>query len=211
MTSEKSFQQADYGETIFVVGNSLTRHRPRPEIGWEYCHGMAATAPERDYVHLLLNNINTATGKKYDLVIAQMENEQNMVGLKPERPAAADIVILQVGDNYLNKLTPDELSIRYTAILRELKTSYPDAILVAVSTWMPYPPGEQMHQCAKQEGVLWADISKLGPDVQMRADSEGHFSDKDVNWHPGDKGMKAIAETIWTILAPTLHTRSIGE
>ena len=38
---------------ILVVGNSILRHGPCKEIGWERDWGMAASAPEKDFVHLL--------------------------------------------------------------------------------------------------------------------------------------------------------------
>jgi len=193
-----------FGETLFVVGNSLSRHEPRAAVGWKFNHGMAATSPEHDYVHLLLGEIATATGKQYELFITRMKDEQSMGGLTPQRPKTADIIIFQVGDNYQNKLPPTELTRRYTAILKEFKQNYPKAILVAVSTWHPYPPGKLMRQCAEQEGVLWADISTLGLRPEMQAKSEGHFSNPAVNWHPGDKGMAAIANAIWKILSPAL-------
>ena len=38
---------------ILFLGNSLTLHGPREEIGWKHNWGMAASAPERDFVHLV--------------------------------------------------------------------------------------------------------------------------------------------------------------
>ena len=48
-----------YGESgfrVLFVGNSITKYRPKPDIGWNNDCGMAASAPENDYVHLLMKN-----------------------------------------------------------------------------------------------------------------------------------------------------------
>lgn len=41
---------------ILIVGNSITRHGVLPSIGWYHDFGMAASAEENDYVHLLMKN-----------------------------------------------------------------------------------------------------------------------------------------------------------
>ncbi|MEI6540199.1 MAG: hypothetical protein WCO86_11845, partial [Planctomycetota bacterium] len=40
-------------DRILVLGNSLTLHGPKAEIGWAGNWGMAASAQDKDYVHLL--------------------------------------------------------------------------------------------------------------------------------------------------------------
>ncbi len=42
---------------ILFVGNSITRHTPKVEIGWPYDWGMAASAAEKDYVHLVMKKV----------------------------------------------------------------------------------------------------------------------------------------------------------
>ena len=44
--------QNDGDIRILFVGNSITRHGPKPDIGWERDCGMAASSPEHDYVHV---------------------------------------------------------------------------------------------------------------------------------------------------------------
>ncbi len=49
---------------ILFLGNSLTLHGPKPEIQWTGNWGMAASAQDKDYVHLLTAAINARTGGK---------------------------------------------------------------------------------------------------------------------------------------------------
>ena len=44
---------------VLFIGNSITKHEPKPEIGWYGCWGMAASAEERDYVHILMKKISS--------------------------------------------------------------------------------------------------------------------------------------------------------
>ncbi len=42
---------------ILFIGNSITRHTPKVEIGWPYDWGMAASSAEKDYVHLVMKKV----------------------------------------------------------------------------------------------------------------------------------------------------------
>ena len=48
-----AFDPAKKGPRVLFVGNSITLHGPSPKIGWTNNWGMAATARDKDYVHLL--------------------------------------------------------------------------------------------------------------------------------------------------------------
>ena len=45
------------GTRVLFIGNSITRHRPKPEIGWHRNCGMAASCLEKDYVHQVMARV----------------------------------------------------------------------------------------------------------------------------------------------------------
>ena len=47
---------------VLFVGNSITRHGVKEDIGWFWDFGMAASSEDKDYVHIVMREIN----KKYD-------------------------------------------------------------------------------------------------------------------------------------------------
>ena len=47
---------------ILFLGNSITRHMPKPEIGWVHDWGMAASSLENDYVHVMLKELTQKYG-----------------------------------------------------------------------------------------------------------------------------------------------------
>ena len=51
-------QKEGKGKKVMFVGNSITKHGVLPEIGWHWDWGMAASALENDYVHLLVDKMN---------------------------------------------------------------------------------------------------------------------------------------------------------
>ncbi len=197
---------AGNGETIYIIGNSLARHEPRPDIGWNFNHGMAATEPEKDYAHILRRNVSGLIGREAKLEISRMNMEANMAGLPVSMPDEVDIVILQVGDNYKGKLTPDDFKKRYGGMLKSLKGKYPDAVLIAVSDWRSGPTA-LMQEAAGDNNVPWVSIKAIGKDSEMSAAVEKKFTAWAVNWHPGDAGMAAIAGEIWKTLKPLLEKR----
>ena len=65
------------GKVLFL-GNSITLHGPAPNIGWTGNWGMAASAREKDYVHLLIDRISNAadgTPKVMNRNIADFERQ----------------------------------------------------------------------------------------------------------------------------------------
>ena len=97
---------------ILIVGNSITRHGPLPEIGWEYDWGMAASSRDKDYVHRLYAKL-TESGHDVFMRIRQASHwERNFLkedvlsSYLEDREFNADIVIFRLGENVLDEDTP---------------------------------------------------------------------------------------------------------
>ena len=93
---------------VLFVGNSITRHEPKPEIGWDNDWGMAASKLENDYVHVTIKILEEKLGKINYCVANCGEWELNYEqdGLISQWAAArdfqADIVIIRIGENIWN-------------------------------------------------------------------------------------------------------------
>ena len=48
----RAFGKENGSPRVLYVGNSITRHGPKPSIGWTNDCGMAASSVDKDYVHV---------------------------------------------------------------------------------------------------------------------------------------------------------------
>jgi|GEM_PF-2508839 len=191
---------------ILIMGNSLTCHGPSTEaLGWGGNWGMAATSQQNDYAHVLCKLISDNQPQlKPELRIMSLY-EGAIDSFKLPADFTPDLVIVQGGDNIpQEKVTIEQAGIPYGKVLEALRKDN-DPLIVCVGDW----GGRQnlnsiMRQFALRNGASFVAISHLAT-TENRAVSEGHFTNAGVNWHPGDRGMKKIAETIWEALKPQLY------
>ncbi len=196
---------------VLIIGNSITRHGPSAHLGWNGNWGMAATTRDHDYAHCFFRFLREAQpGKEPQLII------ENLLATQLEGAEArfaelarhkADLIIIQIGDNLpLDKANKTTLEEPYEKLLVALKQANPHARIFCLSTWGACQQRNALMKAACQrQGVRWVYISRLIGNVKNRALSEGHFTNSGVNWHPGNRGMTAIANILWDIVKPALH------
>jgi lysophospholipase L1-like esterase len=198
-------------DRVLFLGNSITLHGPAAAIGWLGNWGMAASSQEKDYVHLLLRRVAEATGKKPEAMVENIADfERNYAtydpgsALKKQLEFRADLVILAIGEN-VSALSSEEAKAKFGAavagLLAALKKHGQPVLVVRSCFWPDPAKDEALRRACQEAGGIFVDISGLSRDATHSARSERTFAHAGVAGHPGDKGMKAIADALWKAIA----------
>jgi hypothetical protein len=193
-------------ERVLFLGNSITRHGPAPKIGWTGDWGMAASAADKDYAHLVAAGIAALSGKKPDIKLANIADfERNLAtydletNLKAELAFKPTLAIVAIGEN-----VPPEAKAQFKAgvgkLLAALKNAGAPSLVVRSCFWADPEKDEILRQACAAAGGTFVDIAALARDESLYARSERTFEHAGVAAHPGDKGMKAIADAILAAL-----------
>ena len=191
---------------ILFLGNSITLHGPAPAIGWYGNWGMAASAEDKDYVHLVLKAISETAGKQPESVVANIASFERQsdrydidTELKRELAFRANIVVVAIGEN-VPALASQQAKLtfkaRVTRLLRRLKENSSPIIIVRSCFWQDQAKDRILEQACSEVGGVFVDSRALGKNEGNFARSERKFSHDGVAGHPGDKGMRAIADVI---------------
>lgn len=194
-------------DKVLFLGNSITLHGPAPKIGWEGNWGMAASSRERDYVHLLLSRIAKAAGGEPKASIKNIADFERQLGglnvkhgLKDELAFEADLIVIAIGEN-VAALETDEAKANFkaafTSLLSELKEHGKPTIFVRSTFWADPVKDLILKSVCEEAGGIFVDNSNLSSNDSNFARSERKFEHDGVAAHPGDRGMKAIADALW--------------
>lgn len=196
---------------VLFLGNSITKHGPAPKIGWTGNWGMAATAEDKDYVHLVIKGIAETTGKAPEAMIANIATFEREyatfdldAGLASQFAFKPDVVILAIGENVPNPADDEAkaaLLASVTKLLQKLKANGNPVILVRSCFWANAAKDAALKQACTEVGGIFADAGPLGNDKANFASSEREIEHQGVGHHPGDRGMQAIADLILKTLA----------
>lgn len=200
------------GVRIVFIGNSITLHGSLPKIGWTNNWGMAASAAEKDYVHLVTRGIEKRTGRAASVKVRNLAAfERNYRTYDIGRSLAdlvafdPDYLVVALGENAPSlDAKEDETAYRqaFHALLKAFLsgTRRPRTAVRGVF-WPNAAKDRAMSAVAVEFGVPFVRTD-FSDDPSMRA--VGLFEHKGVANHPGDKGM---AETARRILSALLDDR----
>ena len=104
-------ERNDGGEfKVLVYGNSIALHAPKDDIGWTNCWGMAASAAEKDFAHLVVSGLEAKLRKKADFRIRNlaalernfMTNIATVAEISDDAAWKPDYVVIAIGENVPN-------------------------------------------------------------------------------------------------------------
>lgn len=192
------------GIRVLFVGNSITKHSPKPEVGWNNNCGMAASSVDKDYVHILTSKIreyhtNAAVSilqvARYEM---DFEHIDEIPGFFEAAEFKPDIVTMFFGAN-VNKAYDTAENHTKTfgkAVedLRNLLDSGNTFFLISQGFYIRPVLDAEKEAVAKKYGDAFVNME----DIRQREDTHGQFN------HPGDVGMQAIADRFWEVLEPVV-------
>lgn len=197
------------GTRILFVGNSITRHAPKSEIGWFYDWGMAASSKETDYVHVVERMVLEkepsasfcvchASGWECNYI----EGETTFSRYLQAREFKADIIIMRLIENCNSKeFKPSAFKKEYEKFIDFLNADEHAKIIITSSFWK-HPGDIVLKEIADTRSLDYVYLGDLGENSLMRAD--GLFDHRGVSVHPGDEGMRNIALRIFEKLEDLL-------
>lgn len=191
------------GKRVLFLGNSITWHLPKPEIGWYRECGMAASGKDSDYLHLTVK----ALEKKYGAVqccVAQLGRWEKrywqsdlLNSYSQARDFNADLIICRLGENIWGSremLKTEPLYTAFDNMIKFFKTNGDARVIVTNLFWEWQDIDSEILRVAQDNAYVFVDIRDLGRDDNNKALNQ--FEHSGVAIHPSDEGMKQIAARI---------------
>ena len=143
---------------------------------------MAATAAEKDYVHLLTADLTKAAGAAPQTMVRNIADFERghasydvEAGLKAELEFGADIIIVAIGEN-VPELAEEKAQAAYAGamgrLLTALKGRGEPALFVRSCFWPHAVKDGILRKACAEAGGTFVDIAALGSDASNAARAE---------------------------------------
>ncbi len=190
---------------VLIYGNSIAFHTPKADVGWMCNWGMAASAPEKDFAHLVVAGLEERRGGRADFRIRNLASlERDFTADLAAVPELADdaawgpdYVVIAIGENVRNIEAADAPAYRkFLADLARPFASHPKRPVVILRSgfWRNAAKARCTEEAASEVGAVYVDAGSLGGVDENKA--LGLFTHTGVANHPGDLGMRRLADLI---------------
>ena len=86
------------------------------------------------------------------------------------------------------------------ALLKAISAAGARKVFVRSNFWVAPEKDAILRESAKAAGATFVDLGEIGREPSMMARSERKIDHDGVAAHPGDKGMKGIADALWAAI-----------
>jgi len=187
---------------IMFIGNSITIHECKPEIGWFNSWGMAASKKENDYVHVVYKHF---LDKNHDTSICVFNgglweldytnNDKCDVVINEAKEYKPDVIVVRIGENFSKENISKNIDpfIAFNYLINGL-TNVCKNIHITSQFWHYDVIDNAIKKVSDTYSLPYIKIDDLGERDDCKA--LGQFKHEGVSLHPSDLGMKIIAERI---------------
>ncbi|MBK1874593.1 SGNH/GDSL hydrolase family protein [Marinobacter sp. 1-3A] len=185
---------------IAFIGNSITHHVPRKEIGWYGDWGMAASNLHGDYVHQLedvfqhyksemVYQPRNVSAWERDYLGYEIDQLQNLQSFN------ADIIVVRLGENVPQVDINDDFRAHLKELIEYVDGTQSSPVIIT-DTFMPNPAmNEAIKTTAEEQNYTFCRISDLFDNIENTA--VGQFENAGVARHPSDQGMYEISQRLF--------------
>ena len=200
----KFFNPQGKGKRVLFMGNSMTLHGIKEDIGWHGAWGMAASAPEKDYVHCMMRSVEAVT-EDPAFCICQVSawecnykdgrdlfsRYENAMQFHP------DILVMRYIENCPKADFDSEIFKAESKLLIGKLCKEGTQVILTTGFWR-HPGDDAIRQLGREMNLPVVELGDLGEMDEMKA--IGLFEHRGVANHPGDKGMQTMADRIFAVL-----------
>ena len=174
-----------------------------PSIGWTNNCGMAASAPEKDFAHLVVAGLEKRLGKKADFRIRNLAalernfttNVASVAEIAADAKWSPHYVAIAIGENVpgIDASNADA----YAGFLADIARPFSSAganVVMRSPFWPNAAKAECTARAAADAGAVYVDAGPIGARDENKA--KGLFRHAGVANHPGDLGMRRLAELV---------------
>ncbi len=195
-----------------AIGNSITLHG-KCHYWWNEV-GMAASVKEKDYFHIVKSHLESIHGNvdanAYNFYIWEItahDRTQTIGALNDHLSPALDLITLQLSENASDLSTFSE---DLKELLTHLRKTCPKAKIILVDEFWSEEKSAMKRAVADELSIPFASFSEIRGKEEYKCpigttvygdNGIAYSVDHDgVAAHPGDEGMRAIADTIINLL-----------
>jgi len=207
---------------VLCIGNSITLHMENEKARWYSRHGMAASAPELDYVHQLQTMLRESNDSTEVLPknIGEWELNPtlNLDSILSESMEGVDVVVVRLGENMISGQSQASYEAAYDSIFAYCKR-HADFVMTTGQYWGNKDKEQGCWKAAQKNEIRMAKIDwifDLGDEVAPKVGDmiQGYdlemypITTEFVCTHPNDKGMAMIAEEIYETMVGKKYSAS---
>lgn len=193
---------------VVILGNSIVAHPVKTEIGWNWDWGMAASARDSDFVHLLIakiHRVDPLVEVQYGSIAAFEQGYEQYDLAQLEKYRNADLIIIKISEN-VDAQTAEKRGFMeyYNKLVNYLNADKKSQFIISDGFW-PSPVNAKIKDYAESKNYPFVTLYDLYRDDPLNS-AKGKFAHEGVSNHPSDQGMRNISIRIWARMAAYFPT-----